>query len=475
MTPMLIAGREVAGERSIDVRNPFDGTVIDTVPSASPEEVEEALAAAVAGAAEMERLSRYERAAILRRASGLLEERAEETALLIAREVGKTLGEARGEVARAVQTFALSAGEAERLAGEVVPFDAAPTGRGRFGFAIRRPLGVIVAITPFNFPLNLAAHKIAPALAAGNAVILKPASATPLSDLLLGRLLYEAGLPASGLSVVTGSGSAVGGRLVEDPRPRMVTFTGSAGVGRAIASAAGLKKTAMELGSNSAVIVTESADVETAAERSARGAFALAGQVCISVQRALVHESVLEAFIERAAEVAAGLVVGDQLDESTDVGPMIDEREAERASAWIAEAESLGASLRTGGGRRGALVEPSILTGVPDEARVWRDEAFAPVLAVRAYRTLDEALGVLNDSRYGLQAGIYTERIEDALRAAHEIRCGGVVVNDVPTFRVDLMPYGGEKESGLGREGPRYAVREMSDLRVVVLKRPGGA
>lgn len=467
---MLIAGREVEAERSIEVKNPFDGAVVGTVPSASPEQVEAALSAAVEGAGAMERLSRRERARILSRASGLIEERSDELATLVAREVGKTIREARAEVGRAAETFALSAGEAERLAGEMVPFDAAPNGRGRFGFAIRRPLGVIVAITPFNFPLNLAAHKVAPAIAAGNAVVLKPASVTPLADLALGRLLYDAGLPETALSVVTGSGGEVGAALVSDPRPRMVTFTGSAAVGRAIVGAAGLKKTAMELGSNSAVIVTEHGDVAVAAERSVRGAFALAGQVCISVQRVLIHESVIDGFLERSAGVADGLVVGDQLDEETDVGPMIDEREAERAEAWIEEAVALGASLVRGGGRRGTLVEPAILTGVPSAARLWRDEAFAPVMAVRPYGTLEEAFRVVNDSKYGLQAGIYTDRVEEAVAAAHTIRCGGVMVNDVPTFRADLMPYGGEKESGLGREGPRYAVREMSELRVVAFR-----
>jgi len=473
MAEMLIGGREVGTERPIRVTNPFDGSVVDTVPSASPAEIERALATAVEGARVMEGLSRRERARILSEASALLDERSEDLATLIAREVGKTIREARAEVARAVETFSLSAGEAERLVGEVVPFDAAPTGGDRFGFAIRRPLGVIVAITPFNFPLNLAAHKVAPAIAAGNAVILKPASATPLADLELGRILYEAGLPESALSVVTGPGGEVGGGLVADERPRMVTFTGSAAVGATIARAAGLKRTAMELGSNSAVIVTEHGDVETAARRSVRGAFALAGQVCISVQRAIVHESVAERFVGRAREVVGALVVGDPLDESTDVGPMIDEGEAERASEWIREAEALGGSIVVGGERRGALLDPAILVDTPPEARVWREEAFAPVLVVRPYVTLEEAFAAVNETGYGLQAGIYTDRLEDALAAAHEIRCGGVMVNDVPAFRVDLMPYGGEKGSGLGREGPRYAVREMSELRVVAFRRAG--
>ena len=471
---MLVSGRDVAAERTIDVRNPFDGSVVDSVPEATTDHVEQALAGAVEGARLMERMSRFERAAILARVSGALHERADELALLLASEVGKTIREARGEVLRAVQTFAVASEEARRLAGKIVPFDGAPTGGDRFGFYLRVPVGIVVAITPFNFPLNLAAHKVAPAIAAGNAVVLKPASATPLTDIELGRILIECGLPRPAISVLTGSGRVVGDPLVADARPRMVTFTGSAEVGKTIAARAGLKKLAMELGANSAVIVCESGDVETAAERSVRGAFALAGQVCISVQRVLVHEAMLDAFVQRAKDVTAGLVLGDQLDEATDVGPMIDDENADRATEWIREASDMGAEVVSGGGRLGTLVEPTILTRVPDSARLWKDEAFAPVMAVRSFGSLDEAFDAVNASRYGLQAGVYSERLDEALRAAHEIRCGGVMINDVPTFRVDLMPYGGEKESGLGREGPRYAVEEMTEIRVVGIRRPQG-
>lgn len=468
---MLIAGKDVSTDSVIEVRNPYDGSVVDTVPAAGPDEVEAALEAAEAGASQMASLSRYERAAILSRVAALIEERSDDLTLLLAREVGKTMREARAEVLRAVQTFAVAAEEARRLAGEMVPLDGAPTGGDRFGFYLRVPVGIVVAITPFNFPLNLAAHKVAPALAGGNSVILKPASATPLVGIELGRLLLEAGLPANGIGVITGAGGDVGDRLVSDARPRMVTFTGSAEIGKAIVARAGLKKIAMELGSNSAVIVMEGADLATAAERSVRGACALAGQVCISVQRVLVQDRVYDDFLRLAVEVAAGLTLGDQLSEGTDVGPMIDEGQAARAEEWLAEAQEMGARVEVGGGRRGTLFEPTVLTGVPDEARVWKDEAFAPVMAVRAFRTLDDAIETVNASRYGLQAGIYTHRLEDALRAAHEVRCGGVIVNDVPTFRVDLMPYGGEKESGLGREGPRFAIEEMTEVRLVAIRR----
>lgn len=469
---MLIGGRPADAPNRIDVLNPFDGSVIDTVPDADERSVAEALRCAERGARAMRNMPRAERASVLHRVSGMIERRSEELATLLCREVGKTIREARGEVARAVQTFRLSAEEARRLAGEVVPFDGAPSGTDRFGFTLRVPVGIVVAITPFNFPLNLAAHKVGPALAAGNAVVLKPASATPLSDLVLGEILVECGLPPDAISVITGPGGTVGEALVSDPRPRVVTFTGSAEVGRSIVARAGLKRCAMELGSNSAVVVEPDGDVETAARRSVFGAFALAGQVCISVQRVLVHESVFEAFVDRAVSNAGGLVLGDPANEATDIGPMIDSREAERAEAWIGEAVRAGAVARTPVERSGALLKPVVLTDVPVDAKVWADEAFAPVVCVRPYATLDEAIGIVNASRYGLQAGIYTETLETALRAAHEIRCGGVMVNDVPTYRVDLMPYGGEKDSGLGREGPRYAVREMTELRTVAFRGP---
>lgn len=468
---MIVGGVETAAEEELVVQNPFDDSVVGRVAVAGPGDVEKALAASVAGASSMESTSRRERVEVLRSAAGILRSRAAELAVLLAGEVGKTVREARGEVARAVETFSIAAGEAERLAGEVVPFDSAPTGDGRFGFTLRVPLGVVVAVTPFNFPLNLAAHKVAPAIAAGNAVILKPPSATPMSGIELGRILLEAGLPPEAISVLPGPGATVGDALVSDERPRMVTFTGSAEVGRRILARAGLKRTAMELGSNSALIVTDCSRLEEAAERAVRGACALAGQVCISVQRILVHENVVGRFVEAAAEVASSLRVGDQLLETTDVGPMISAKEARRADEWIEEAVSAGAREVVRGKLRGATLGPTILADVPEETRVWREEAFAPVASVRTFDRFEDAVDTVNRSRYGLQAGVYTDDLEEALTAAHEIRCGGVMVNDVPTFRVDLMPYGGEKDSGLGREGPRYAVREMSETRVVGIRR----
>jgi glyceraldehyde-3-phosphate dehydrogenase (NADP+) len=468
---MLIAGREAGSGREVEVWNPYDGSLVDTVPEATPSEIAGALDAAVRGARAMAAMTRFERAKVLERASALIAERSEDLARLLAAEVGKTIREARAEVSRAAQTFACSADEARRLSGEVVPFDAAPGGRDHLGFWMRVPVGVVAAITPFNFPLNLAAHKVAPAIAAGNAVVLKPATAAPLTALRLGSILFEAGLPGDALSVLTGSGRAVGDALVSHPVPRMVTFTGSAEVGKAIAARAGLKKLAMELGSNSAVIVTDRCDVEDAAERCVLGAYAVAGQVCISVQRVLVHESVADRFVDAAASRAARLRVGDQLLEDTDVGPMIDETQAKRAGEWIAEAVALGGRLVVGGERSGTLVTPAVLAGVPDEAALWKDEAFAPVMVVRSYGTLDEAIAAVNRSRYGLQAGIFTDDLGAALRAATEIECGGVMVNDVPSYRADLMPYGGVKDSGLGREGPRFAVEEMTEIRLVAFRR----
>jgi glyceraldehyde-3-phosphate dehydrogenase (NADP+) len=469
---MLIGGRSVAGNAMVEVHNPFDGSVVGLVPEATGEQIEEALSVALLGAASMAALPRVERAAVLQRASEEIARRSERLTRTIALESGKTLAEASGEVGRAVQTFRVASEEARRTAGEIVPFDGAPSGTDRFGFYLRVPLGVIVAITPFNFPLNLAAHKVAPAIAAGNAVILKPASATPLTGVALGEILYASGLPQEALSVVTGPGGSVGMQLVSDPRPRMVTFTGSRDVGAEIARRAGLKKTAFELGSNAAVIVTDHCDVAAAAERSVKAACALAGQVCISVQRVLVERSVVGSFTDSALRIARSLTIGDQMSPGIDLGPMISEAEAKRAERWVEEAGSAGARVLCGGNRRGTLFEPTLVADVPDDARLWSEEAFAPVMVIRPFDGLDDAIRQVNESSYGLQAGIFTDRVEEALRAAHEIECGGVMVNDVPSFRVDLMPYGGQKGSGMGREGPKYAVEEMTETRVVSFRRP---
>jgi acyl-CoA reductase-like NAD-dependent aldehyde dehydrogenase len=412
-------------------------------------------------------LPRSERARILYEVSRQLKARSDELGRLLAAEAGKTLKEARGEVARAANTFAFAGDEAKRLAGEIVPFDAVPGGHARQGYSLRVPLGMILAITPYNFPVNLAAHKIAPAMAAGNPFILKPASVTPLCDIMLGKIILEAGFPPGGVSVLPGPGSSVGLKLVRDPRPRMVTFTGSVEVGKQIAREAGYKKIGMELGSNSGIVVTESADLEFACRRIVAGAYALAGQVCISVQRVVAHRSMFDQLLERVTGLTRELKAGDQLDPDTMMGPMISEKEAARVEAWLAEATRAGARVTTGGTRQGTLFQPTVLTGVPEDAKLWQEEAFGPVVAINPYDDFEGALASINNTRYGLQAGIFTDSLDEAFKAIESLDVGGVIVNDFPTYRVDQMPYGGVKDSGIGREGLKYAIEEMTEEKLI--------
>jgi glyceraldehyde-3-phosphate dehydrogenase (NADP+) len=467
MLKLIVAGKEAEGETSFEVRNPYNGSVIDTVASASPAQVEEAVSRAYAARDVVAGLTRSERHRILARVSEILTERRDELSVTLASEVGKTLREARGEVDRAASTFAFAADEAKRLAGDVVPFDAVPGGLDRRGYSVKVPLGIVLAITPFNFPLNLAAHKVAPAMAAGNPFILKPASVTPIVDLLLGGIILEAGFPPEATSVLPGPGSTVGLSLVRDERPRMVTFTGSVEVGKEIARQAGFKRIAMELGSNSAVVVSASADLDFAVKRIVLGAFALAGQVCISVQRVVVHRSIFDETLEAIARQSAALKIGDQLDPATQMGPMITESEAERVGEWIEEAIGLGARKITGGERSGSLYAPTVLADVSREAKLWKEEAFGPVVCVNPYDTFDEAVDAVNDSRYGLQAGVFTNAVDEAFKAAEKFEVGGVIINDFPTYRVDQMPYGGVKDSGIGREGLRYAIQEMTEDKLI--------
>jgi glyceraldehyde-3-phosphate dehydrogenase (NADP+) len=464
---MLLAGEWIERDKVIEVHNPYDNSLLDTVPRATLEDANKAIEAALKGFQEMKRLTPYDRYSILSEAAKGLETRREEMAQMLSKEVGKTINEARGEVARAIQTLILSAEEAKRLAGEEVRFDGAPTGGGKVGLYLRVPLGIIVAITPFNFPLNLAMHKIAPALAAGNSVILKPASVTPLTDILLGEILMEAGIPPLAFQVVTGPGGEVGDTLVEDERVKMVTFTGSRGVGKEIMKRKGYKRATMELGSNSAVIICEDAQLDKAFPRVVLGAYALAGQVCISVQRIFVHESLFDTLVERYVEEAKDLKVGNQLMEDTKVGPMIEEKETQRVKEWIDEAVNAGARLMWGGDIQGTLMTPSVVTHCPRNVRLFTGEAFGPVVLINPYSTFEEAIELTNDSVYGLQAGIYTQNLYKAWQAAREVEAGGIIINDVPTFRVDLMPYGGMKESGIGREGPSYAIEEMTEIKLV--------
>ncbi len=464
---MLIGGTWIEGDRQIEVLNPFDDSVIDTVPSASPEQVEEAIRSAERGFEVMRKMPAHQRSAILNGTAELLAEHTEELGRLLAQEVGKTLNEGCTEAARAAETFTLAAEEAKRIHGETVPYDAAAHGTNKMGFFIRVPIGIVCAITPFNFPLNLAAHKVGPAIAAGCAIILKPASATPLADLRMGELLLEAGLPPEAINIVTGSGETVGEQLVADERIRKVSFTGSADVGKRIMKTAGLKKCTMELGSNSAVVIMDDADLSAAADRIRVGGYAVAGQVCISTQRVLIHEAVFDDMMGELLPRVRGLRAGDQLDETTDVGPMITRDIAAETEGSIREAVDGGARLLCGGERDGAVVQPAVLLDVPRESFLGGSEAFAPLICVNRFSDIDEAIRLVNDSPYGLQAGIYTQNINNAFSFIKEAEVGGVMVNEVPTFRVDGMPYGGVKDSGLGREGPRFAIEDMTEIRVV--------
>jgi len=464
---MLIGGEWIDKKEKIEVQNPYDGTVVDTVPRADAEDLYRAIGSAEVGLKEISAISSYDRSQILSRAADLIRKRADEMAIAMSKEVGKTLKEAKGEVSRAYQTITLSSEEAKRIYGETLPFDAAPGGQHKMGFAMRVPVGVIGAISPFNFPLNLVCHKVGPAIAAGNSVVLKPASATPLSALLLAEVLLEAGLPANSLNVITGSGGTIGMGLVKSEKVRMITFTGSLEVGKEITANAGLKKLTMELGSNSCCIVMNDANLERAAKRIRIGGYALAGQVCISVQRVLVHKDIFEESLAMLKKEVQSIKTGNPLDDSTDMGPMIDEASAARAEEWVGEAQARGAKIVMGGGRVKTMFEPTMLRDAPRDCKVWFREAFAPLIVVNPFKTLDEAIEAANDSEYGLQAGMFTKDLKSAFEAAKRIEVGGVMINEIPTYRADLMPYGGVKGSGLGREGPRYAVQEMTELRAV--------
>ncbi|HWI40591.1 MAG TPA: aldehyde dehydrogenase family protein [Verrucomicrobiae bacterium] len=464
----LIGGEWIdAGMRGVEVLNPYDGSLIAVVPEAGAAEVERAVLSAIEGFREVSALPAYRRSEILARTADLILRDREEIARLIALEAGKAWKFALAEADRSAETFRFAAFEARNEHGELVPMDASPVSAGKFGFYLRTPIGVIGAITPFNFPLNLVAHKVAPAIAAGNAVVLKPATKTPLSSLKMGELLLEAGLPPKGLNIVIGSGATVGNRLVEDDRLAMITFTGSPPVGKDIKARCGLKRITLELGSNSPTIIEEDGNVDAAVSRCVVGSFANSGQVCISVQRIFVHRSRYEEFLEKFVGATERLKVGNPLDPDCDIGPMISRKELDRAVEWLGEAQDAGARIATGGEVSGNCLHPTILTGVTRDMKVVCSEVFAPVVSVLPFDTFDEALEMADDSVYGLQAGVYTSDINKAFRAVRRLDVGGVIINDVPTFRVDHMPYGGNKESGLGREGVRYAMEEMSNIKMV--------
>ncbi|MBW5448543.1 aldehyde dehydrogenase family protein [Cohnella sp. CFH 77786] len=468
---LFIAGKWVEARAYATLFSPYSGDPIAEIPAASVDEADRAIEAACEAKAEMAGMPAHRRSAILYSLSRLLEERADEAARLIAAEAAKPVKIARTEVERTIQTYRFSAEEAKRIRGKTVPMDAAPGGEGRIAYTVREPVGVVGAIAPFNFPMNLVAHKVGPAIASGNAVVLKPASQTPLSAFFLGELLEEAGLPPGALNIVTGSGARVGNRIVQDDRVGLVTFTGSPSVGMAIRSRAGWKRVILELGSNAALIVDKDADVAKIVPRCVQGAFSYQGQICISLQRIYVHEAVYETFVSEFVEAVSRLRIGDPLDPDVDLSAMISSEEVGRSVEWIEEAVTRGARVACGGKSEGRCLQPTVLLEVDPACKVSCQEAFAPIVLINRIRDAQEGVERVNDSRYGLQAGIYTENLRTALDAAERLRVGGVIVNDIPTFRVDHMPYGGVKESGLGREGVEYAVREMTELKLVVFNR----
>ncbi|MGE5690534.1 MAG: aldehyde dehydrogenase family protein [Pseudomonadota bacterium] len=466
---LLLGGEWIETGEWIDVTSPYSGDVVGRVPKAGAAEARRAVDAAAAAMADP--IPAHERAAILDRVAALLRERHDDVARTICEEAGKPMKAARVEAQRAVSTYTFAAVEARGLSGHVVPMDASQAGDGKLAFTLRLPLGVVGAISPFNFPLNLVAHKLAPALAAGCAVVLKPATATPLSALLLAELETEAGLPPGWLNVLVGPASELGDVLVEDARVAALTFTGSGPVGWRLAERAPKKRVALELGNATPVIVTADADVDAAAAKCAANAFSFAGQSCISVQRVYVEGDAYDRFLEAMLPQVEALKVGDPADEEVDVGPVIDEESRERILAWIEEARAGGAEILTGGeATPEGLIRPTVIAGAGPDLKVSCEEVFGPVVTVSRVADLDEAIERANATRYGLQAGVFTGSVSSALAAAARLEFGGVIVNEAPTFRADQMPYGGVKDSGNTREGPAYAVRELTEERLVVVQ-----
>ncbi|WP_130859632.1 aldehyde dehydrogenase family protein [Gracilibacillus phocaeensis] len=465
---LFIDGEWTDSSETIDVLDKYTQTLYATVVKADEQLVDKAIASATKAFSEQQ-LTPFERYQILHKASTLISEQKDELAMIITKEAGKPLKQAQTEIDRTSLTFLWAAEEAKRIHGEGVPVEAAPGSENRMAFTIKVPVGVVGAISPFNFPMNLVAHKLAPALAAGNAVVLKPASKTPVSALKLAEILEEAGLPKGLLQVIAGSGSTVGNQMMKDKRIALYTFTGSAEVGLKLKQETGLNRLILELGNNSPVIVDKEADIALAAKTLAAQSFAFAGQVCISVQRIYVDEAIKQAFIEKLTEEMQHLKVGNPADVDTDVGPMIDEKEAERAETWIMEAQKDGAEVIHGGQRHGALLEPTIISNVTKDMRVVCEEIFAPVASIISYTDLESCIREINQSPYGLQGGIFTQNIDTAYYAAKHVEVGGFMINDGSQYRVDLMPYGGVKDSGNGKEGPKYSINEMTEERLIVM------
>ena len=467
---LFIDGQWVDGGGSMEVTNKYTQDVIAVLPTARQEDMDAAIAAAQRAAPVMADMPAYRRAEILSKAAALITERKQELAETIAIEAGKAMKFALIEVDRAISTFTLAAEEAKRIHGETFPLDAVPAGEGYFGFWLRRPVGVIAAISPFNFPLNLVAHKVAPAIAAGNPVVLKPASTTPITAVKLCEILEKAGLPAGAINLVIGPGSTVGEWLVTDPRVDKITFTGSPPVGEHILSVAGIKKVTLELGNTSPVIVAPDADLDLVAKKCAVGAYYNSGQVCISVQRIYSQEGIANPFTEKFVQASEAMVVGDPLDARVDVGPMIDPGEVDRIEGWVDEARAAGADILTGGKREEAVYWPTVLTNVQPDMKVVDQEAFAPVASVIPYDDFEGALELADTTDYGLQAAVFTRDIQRVLKAIKRLNFGGVMINETPAYRADHMPYGGNRQSGLGREGVRFAVEEMTNIQMVAIR-----
>ena len=467
---IVLDGDQLWTGETYEVRSPYDGAPVAVVHRAGPDDVERAIAGAVEAFATTRRLPSWQREQILEGISAGIAERREELARAIALEAGKPIRTARIEVDRAVFTFSVAAEESKRIYGEIVPLDWLPGNDGREAMIRRVPLGPIAGITPFNFPLNLVAHKVAPALAAGNPILLRPASQTPCSSLALGQIVLEAGWPQGAIAVLPCS-TETARPLVEDERIKLLTFTGSPLVGWGLKSRAGRKRVTLELGGNAAVIVNDDADVAFAAERVAWGGFAYAGQTCISVQRVYVHEKVYDAFARELVGRVEALAVGDPLDEATDVGPVIDNSNADRIEEWLEEAKAAGATVLTGGERDGNLWRPTVVENASEDLRVSCGEVFAPFVGLYRFSEVQEAIDAAGRSEFGLQAGIFTNDMRVVEDAFDRIEVGGLMVNDVSSFRIDHMPYGGVKSSGLGREGLRYAIKEMTETKLLATNR----
>lgn len=465
-----VGGEWVDAEEHEVVRLPYDGSAVGKVPMAGTDLLDRAVTAARAGHHAMHEMANYERADLLLRVCELMRRDQAEYTQIICAETGKPIKESRIEAERCLSTLAAAAHEARQLKGEVVPMEFAATGKGRMAITVREPLGVIGCITPFNVPLNLALHKVAPALAAGNGVVHKPATKTPLSALRLARTFEEAGVPKGAYNVITGSGPKIGMGMAEHPGIAMLTFTGSAEVGRAIKAKSGFKKVTLELGNNSAVIIDQDADLPMAVARTVQGAFANSGQVCISVQRAFVHKGAMPEYRERLESATSALKIGHPYEESTDISSLISEHDAIRIEQLIGEAAHGGAKVVTGGARKYATITPAILTDVPASSPISCHEAFGPLVALYPYDSLDDAIARANATPYGLQAGVFTRDLQRAFYAARKLDVGGVMINDIPMYRADHMPYGGVKESGSGREGPKYAIEEMTEMKLICWK-----